>query len=98
MSKDTLAYLEGNGVKYATTQDAAQALLKFVSDPSINGKYLNRLLGILLSSIGRAFGILPRGQVKSGYADLEMDDYKEGSDFMKTWDDEIAKNLARSQR
>ena len=44
MSKDTLAYLESNGVEYATTQDAAQALLKLASDPSINGRYLHRLL------------------------------------------------------
>ena len=46
---------------------------------------------------GRALGIFPRSQVKSGYADLDSDDYKEG-DFMKSWDDEIARVLARTQR
>jgi hypothetical protein len=40
---------------------------------------------------------LPRGKVKSGYADLNSDDYNE-DDFMKGWDDEIARVLARNHR
>ena len=38
LSKEAKGFLEGMGVEYATTHDAAQALLKFASDPSINGE------------------------------------------------------------
>ncbi len=97
MSKDTKAFLEGNGAEYATSQDAAQALLKLVSDPSINGENSVQFRNMMLSITGRAFGILPRTQVKSGYVDLDTDDYKDG-EFMKPWDDEIAKVVARAHR
>jgi hypothetical protein len=46
---------------------------------------------------GRALGVFPRTVVKSGYADLDADDFKEG-DFMKYWDGEVNKAMLRDQR
>ena len=87
------------GLEYAAVQDVAQALLKFASDTSINGELSALRSGESFAQTcsGRAFGIFPRSKVTSGYADLDSDDYKEG-DFLKPWDDEISRVLARSNR
>ncbi|KAF2806029.1 short chain dehydrogenase reductase [Mytilinidion resinicola] len=62
-------YLDGQGVGFALTEDAAKAMLKIASDTSVNG---------------RALGIVPRVTAPEGYMDLDKDDYKEG-DIVKTW-------------
>ena len=76
------AFLESQGLEYAAVEDVALGMMKLASDPNING---------------RAFAILPRSAVKSGYADMDTDDYREG-DFMKVWDDAIAKVTVRDHR
>ncbi|KIW15158.1 hypothetical protein PV08_05203 [Exophiala spinifera] len=64
LSKDAAKYLDTAGMAFATVDDAGQAVARIVSTPSING---------------RAFGIVPRKIVSTGYVDLDVDDYEEDS-------------------
>ncbi|KAH6871219.1 short chain dehydrogenase reductase [Thelonectria olida] len=69
LSSKIIEYLESEGVKFATVEDCAKAMLRIASDKEING---------------RAFGIVPKEEAPEGYVDLEHDDYQEG-DSLKTW-------------
>lgn len=69
LSAKVIEYLQGKGVKFATVDDCARAMLNIAADQSIHG---------------RSFGIVPREEASQGYVDLEHDDYQDG-DFMKEW-------------
>ncbi|KAH8896921.1 short chain dehydrogenase reductase [Thozetella sp. PMI_491] len=69
LSDKIIEYLESKGVKFATVEDCAKAMLKIGSDKLING---------------RAFGIVPREEAPEGYMDMVHDDYQDG-DFLKEW-------------
>jgi hypothetical protein len=84
ISDKAATYLQSIGIKFATVEDCARALLRIVADTSINGsnslfpKIIHGALSLSLN-IGRAFGILPRDTVKEGFLDMDVDDHKEGS-------------------
>ncbi|KAI0156999.1 short chain dehydrogenase reductase [Xylariaceae sp. FL1272] len=66
-------YLDSQGVKWASTEDCAEVVLKVASNRTMNG---------------RAIAIVPRVQVSEGYFDLALDDYKEG-DVIKEFQDTV---------
>ncbi|EFX06215.1 short chain dehydrogenase reductase [Grosmannia clavigera kw1407] len=69
LSQKIIAYLESKGVKFATVEDCAHAMIQIAARKEVNG---------------RALGIVPREEVAEGFVDLAHDDYQEG-DFMKGW-------------
>lgn len=73
LSAKIIDYLESKGVKFATVDDCARAMLNIAADPSIHGQ---------------SFGIVPRKEAPQGYVDLEHDDYQDG-DFMKAWQETV---------
>ncbi|KAI5300068.1 hypothetical protein KEM55_000219 [Ascosphaera atra] len=70
-SKAYMDRIEALGVHLATFDDATLAVLRCASDTTING---------------RALGVLPRQYCKTGYCDLDSDDYAPDSDMHK-WQD-----------
>jgi hypothetical protein len=88
-------YLNGMGVEFATVEDCVKAMLKISSDATVNGTApVNWNFEYLLTSIGRAFGIVPRSAAPEGYMDLDHDDYKEG-DVFKTWQQTVLDTALR---
>lgn len=73
LSPKVLEYLVSKGVKFATIDDCARAMLNIAADQSIHG---------------RSFGIVPREEAPEGYVDLAHDDYQEG-DIMKGWQETV---------
>ncbi|EXJ65481.1 hypothetical protein A1O7_01822 [Cladophialophora yegresii CBS 114405] len=61
LSKPVVQHLTGQGISFATVEDAAQCLMRIVSDPSVNG---------------RAFAIVTRDVAPRGYVDINFDDYE----------------------
>lgn len=61
MSEETWAHVKNSGVEFATVEDAGQALLRLLSDQSIQG---------------RTFFISARKWAPSGYIDFDIDDYR----------------------
>jgi len=64
LSKQAVEHLTGRGITFAAVEDAGQALLRIVSDPSVNG---------------RAFAIVTRDHAPRGYVDINFDDYVSGT-------------------
>jgi NAD(P)-dependent dehydrogenase (short-subunit alcohol dehydrogenase family) len=64
LSKQAVEHLSGQGVKFATVEDAGQCLMRIVSDPKVNG---------------RAFAIVTRDLAPRGYVDIDIDDYDPGT-------------------
>ncbi|CAI7570895.1 unnamed protein product [Penicillium crustosum] len=64
MSPSVYQHAKSKGVKFADAADAAGAMLKIVSDGSING---------------RCFTIVNREEAPFGYYDMDVDDYPDGS-------------------
>ncbi|KAK7177476.1 short chain dehydrogenase reductase family oxidoreductase [Paraphaeosphaeria sporulosa] len=60
LTKETFDHVEGAGVHIAVAEDAGQALLRLLSDASINGRMLF---------------IAPRKWAARGYVDLDIDEY-----------------------
>ncbi|KAF9888862.1 hypothetical protein FE257_008231 [Aspergillus nanangensis] len=58
------SHLKAKGLDWATTDDAASAVMRLITDTSING---------------RTLGIVPRQMSPSGYMDMECDDFAEGT-------------------
>jgi hypothetical protein len=54
--------VESVGVQFAELEDAGTCLLRILSDPSVNG---------------RSFFLSARKWAKSGFIDLDIDDYKD---------------------
>ena len=63
MNDEYANHLTAQGVEFATVDSAAKAMMRFACDSTINGHSL---------------AILPESWAKSGYMDLDADDYKEG--------------------
>ncbi|KAK1761629.1 hypothetical protein QBC33DRAFT_582249 [Phialemonium atrogriseum] len=66
--KSTGGQFEAMGVDFATEDDAVTAVVRLMTDTSINGRNL---------------GIVPRQLSLSGYLDLERDDFDEGTPLNK---------------
>lgn len=64
MSRGVFDYVESKGAKFAEPADAAGALIKIASDPSING---------------RCLAVVHRDEAPLGYHDQQLDDYPEGT-------------------
>jgi len=64
LSKAAIDHISGRGIEFATVDDAAQCLMRIVSDPEVNG---------------RAFGIVTHDIGPRGYIDLDSDDYESGT-------------------
>ncbi|KAL2831024.1 putative short chain dehydrogenase/ reductase [Aspergillus pseudoustus] len=64
MSPSVVQHAKSKGVKFADAADAAGAMLRIVSDPSVNG---------------RCFTIVNREEAPLGYYDMDVDDYPDGS-------------------
>ncbi len=79
LSPDFAALLESVQAGWATTEDCARALLRIVSDSTING---------------RALGIVPRGLegATKGYMDVDQDDFDEGTS-MRMMQDTVLRPL-----
>lgn len=56
------------GVEFATTEDAGRCLLRILSDPGVNG---------------HSFFVCARKWAKSGFVDLDLDDYPENRLIMQ---------------
>jgi hypothetical protein len=69
LSKEAVAHISDSGLKFATEDDAAAAVVKVACDKSING---------------RALGIVPRSEAEHGYLDLRHDDYAEENLVLST--------------
>lgn len=67
MSEDTFAHVKSRGVQFAEAEDAGSALLKILSDRTINGKSLF---------------VSARKWAPKGYLDLDVDDYP-GNDLIQ---------------
>jgi len=63
LPEETWAHVKKSGVEFATVEDAGQALLRLLSDQSIQG---------------RTFFISARKWASSGYIDFDIDDYRGG--------------------
>ncbi|KAH6620184.1 hypothetical protein C7974DRAFT_227586 [Boeremia exigua] len=74
LTKETFDHVESAGVHIAKTEDAGQALLRLLSDTSINGRMLF---------------IAPRKWAASGYVDLDIDEYPEVSLLNEIQEDQI---------
>ena len=72
LSQSSIENLTKAGFEFAEIDDAARAVMKLCSDPSING---------------RTFAITPRSVCESGYADTAADEYHEESPVLKTFQD-----------
>jgi hypothetical protein len=81
LSKEAVAHISDSGLKFATEDDAAAAVVKVACDKSING---------------RALGIVPRSEAEHGYLDLRHDDYAE-DDFMQKWQNLVLSTSHRIQ-
>ncbi|KAI0136170.1 short chain dehydrogenase reductase [Xylariales sp. AK1849] len=68
-----IEYLVSKGVKFATVEDCARAVLNIASDKEIQG---------------RSFGVVPREEAPEGYMDMVHDDYQEG-DFLREWQETV---------
>lgn len=79
------------GVDFASTEDATSAVLRLVTDKSINGMAMRSIIDVSWhiveksfgqltshSSLGRTLAVVPRQISESGYIDLEKDDFKPG--------------------
>ncbi|KAJ9606173.1 hypothetical protein H2200_009134 [Cladophialophora chaetospira] len=64
LSQQVADHLTNQGITFATVEDAGQALMRIVSDPSVNG---------------RAFAIVTRDHAPRGYVDINFDDYEPGT-------------------
>ncbi|KAL2005209.1 hypothetical protein VTN00DRAFT_2419 [Thermoascus crustaceus] len=71
LSPAVQAYCTSKGVTFAEAGDAAAAMIKIASDPSING---------------RSFGIVPRDIAPKGYFDIAKDDYEDDDVLEKLQD------------
>ena len=77
LSQAVIDNLEKAGFEFATVDDAARAVMKQCSDPSINGEHHHLWLFFPCSRLsGRAFAITPRSVSESGYVDLDADEYE----------------------
>ena len=63
MNDEYANHLASQGIEFATVENAAKAMMRFVCDSTVNGHSL---------------AILPESWAKSGYMDLDVDDYKDG--------------------
>ncbi|KAI1321263.1 short chain dehydrogenase reductase [Xylariaceae sp. FL0255] len=66
--------LASRGIKFASVEDCVAVMLRIASDYTVNG---------------RAIGVFPREQVSVGYMDLELDDYPNGVEFLKKFQDRV---------
>lgn len=64
MPPDAFDHVQNAGVDFATQEDGGRLLLRLVSDAGIQGRHL------FLS---------PRKWAPSGYMDLDLDDFEDGS-------------------
>lgn len=62
LSEETWTHIKKSGVQFATVEDAGQALLRLLSDQTIQG---------------RTFFISARKWASSGYVDFDVDDYRD---------------------
>ncbi|VUC23914.1 unnamed protein product [Clonostachys rosea] len=69
LSDKTVESLQSKGVKFATVDDCAMAMLRIATNKEING---------------RSFAIVPRDEAPSGAMDMAHDDYQDG-DYLKDW-------------
>ena len=60
LSTETFAHVESRGVQFAEAQDAGSALLRLLSDVTING---------------RSLFVSAKKWAPAGYVDLDIDDY-----------------------
>ena len=69
------------GVVFADIQDCAEAMMKLVSDDSINGKTIPIISPAKITEPrkGKNLAIVPRTWAKRGYMDLNMDDDEKGT-------------------
>lgn len=67
LTEESFIHIENSGVQMATTQDAENALLRLLSDTSING---------------RSLFIAPRKWAPRGFLDLNIDEYP-GNDLLE---------------
>jgi hypothetical protein len=82
MSATVVEHVKSKGVKFASSADAAGAILMIASTPSVNGMPYISLsrYKLTLSNIGRCFTIIPRDEdAPFGYMDQNVDDYPNGS-------------------
>ncbi|KIX03816.1 uncharacterized protein Z518_07369 [Rhinocladiella mackenziei CBS 650.93] len=74
--------LKEQGSGFALVEDSVKAVMRIATDDSINGELLPCFMDQNESSVcdvGRSIAVLPRETSKSGYLDLDLDDFKTGS-------------------
>ncbi|KAF4121449.1 NAD(P)-dependent dehydrogenase, short-chain alcohol dehydrogenase family [Geosmithia morbida] len=91
-------FLESKGVKFATKEDCASAMLSIASMRDLNGKsdiyiYINLCRikihqSLTSNNIGKSFAIVPRALFGTGIIDLGLDDYSD-KDVLKELHDLI---------
>ena len=69
------------GVVFADIEDCAEAMMKLVSDGSINGKTVSMISPGTSTKRwkGRNLAVVPRTWAKRGYLDLNLDDHEKGT-------------------
>ena len=80
--KDALVgQFQAQGVDFANEEDAADAVMRIVTDQSVNGEQYHQFYSSTktYTAEGRTIGIVPRQLSPSGYMDLVLDDFQENS-------------------